>query len=166
MPWDMLWAGWRSEYIVTAGEPDVDGCLFCRLPSGQDEDALILERGDLAFTVLNRYPYTTGHVMVAPYRHVGGPTDLNGDEQAEVWKLLGNATTAIDSAMHPDGYNLGANLGRVAGAGVPGHFHLHLVPRWSGDANFMTTVGGTRVLPEDLTVTWQRLRASGLTETG
>ena len=83
-----------------------------------------------------------------------------------MWKLLGNATTAIDSAMHPDGYNLGANLGRVAGAGVPGHFHLHLVPRWSGDANFMTTVGGTRVLPEDLTVTWQRRRASGLTETG
>ncbi|GBD84204.1 AP-4-A phosphorylase [bacterium BMS3Abin02] len=160
MPWDMLWAGWRSEYIVTAGEPDADGCLFCRLPAGDDEETLILERGAFGFAVLNRYPYTTGHVMVAPYRHIEGPAELNADEQADLWRLLGNAMDAIDTAMHPDGYNLGANLGRVAGAGVPGHFHLHLVPRWSGDANFMTTVGDTRVLPEDLTVTWARLRAA------
>ncbi len=158
MSWDLLWAGWRSEYIATAGQPDLDGCLFCRLPAGDDDDALIIERGDLAFTVLNRYPYTTGHLMVAPYRHAAGTTDLSGEEQSELWRLVGNATGAIDSAMQPDGYNLGANIGRVAGAGVPGHFHLHLVPRWSGDANFMTTVGTTRVVPEDLSVTWQRLR--------
>jgi len=162
MPWDMLWAGWRSEYIANAGKPDADGCLFCRLPAGADEEALILERGSFGFTMLNRYPYTTGHVMVAPFRHIERPADLNADEQAELWRLLGNAMNAIDEAMHPDGYNLGANLGRVAGAGVPGHFHLHLVPRWSGDANFMTTVGDTRVLPEDLTVTWTRLRAPSI----
>jgi len=158
MPWDTLWAGWRSEYIASIGEPDIDGCLFCRLPAGSDKDALILERGEFGFTVLNRYPYTTGHVMVAPYRHAEGPTKLEPDEQIDLWRLAGNAMKTIDATMRPDGYNLGANLGRVAGAGVPGHFHLHLVPRWSGDANFMTTVGATRVLPEDLTVTWQRLR--------
>lgn len=155
---DTLWAGWRSTYIATAGEPDEHGCLFCRLPEADDTDALILKRGTSTFVVLNRYPYTTGHIMVAPYRHVDGPIGLTDEEQAEIWELLGESITAIDGAMHPDGYNLGANLGQVAGAGVPGHFHLHLVPRWSGDANFMTTIGDTRVIPEDLHVTWRRLR--------
>jgi ATP adenylyltransferase len=156
MPWDMLWAGWRSEYV--SSPDDQDACLFCRLPDGSDSDTLIVERGTEAFTALNRYPYTTGHVMVAPYRHVARPTDLIADEQSDMWRLLDRVTRAIDEAMAPDGYNLGANIGRVAGAGVPGHFHLHLVPRWAGDANFMTTVGETRVVPEDLDVTWGHIR--------
>jgi len=155
MPWDTLWAGWRSEYVSSPDDPE--GCLFCRLPSGSDTETLIVERGTLSFAVLNRYPYTTGHLMIAAYRHAARPTDLTHDEQTEMWVLLDHAMHTIDEIMHPDGYNMGANIGRVAGAGVPGHFHLHLVPRWSGDANFMTTVGGTRVVPEDLEVTWRRL---------
>jgi ATP adenylyltransferase len=158
MPWDMLWAGWRSEYVSSEEEPD--NCLFCRLPDGPDRDSLLVERGSQAFTALNRYPYTTGHVMVAPYRHIGRPDELTVDEQRDLWLLVGHSMAAIDDSMSPDGYNVGANIGRVAGAGVPGHFHLHLVPRWSGDANFMTTVGGTRVVPEDLEVTWAHIRDS------
>jgi ATP adenylyltransferase len=158
MSWDTLWAGWRSEYVTSAGEPEA--CLFCELPEGTDVDTLILQRGDHAFSVLNRYPYTTGHVMVAAYRHADRPTDLTDDEQASLWRLLNDTMHAIDATMAPDGYNMGANIGRVAGAGVPGHFHLHLVPRWAGDANFMTTVGATRVVPEDLNVTWSRIRSA------
>ena len=157
---DYLWAGWRSTYIKEAGEPDPDGCLFCRLPDQGDAEALIIARGETVFGVLNRYPYTTGHVMVAPFRHVAGPGDLTTAEQSELWESLATAQQAIQTAMSPDGFNLGANLGRVAGAGVPGHLHLHLVPRWNGDTNFMTTVGDTRVLPEDLADTWGNLRAA------
>ena len=157
---DHLWAGWRSTYIKEAGEPDPDGCLFCRLPDHEDADALVIARGESVFTVLNRYPYTTGHVMVAPFRHIARPGDLTTAEQSELWEFLATAQQAIQTAMSPDGFNLGANLGRVAGAGVPGHLHLHLVPRWNGDTNFMTAVGGTRVLPEDLADTWENLRAA------
>ncbi len=110
--------------------------------------------------MLNRYPYSTGHVMIAPYRHAAAPADLTASEIEDVWNLLGDAQAAIEEAMSPAGFNLGANLGRVAGAGVPGHFHLHLVPRWEGDSNFMTTIGATRVIPEDLADTWANLRAA------
>jgi len=154
-----LWAGWRSTYIKEAGDPDPDGCLFCRLPDQPDRESLIVARGATAFTALNRYPYTTGHVMIAPFRHVAEPGALDHAERTELWEALAGAQRAIQAAMAPAGFNLGANLGRVAGAGVPGHFHLHLVPRWEGDANFMTAVGSTRVLPEDLLDTWERLRA-------
>jgi ATP adenylyltransferase len=157
---DHLWAGWRSTYITGAADPDPAGCLFCRLPDQPDPDSLILARGETAFTALNRYPYTTGHVMIAPFRHVGKPDDMNNDERLELWESLASAQRALQEAMSPAGFNLGANLGRVAGAGVPGHFHLHLVPRWEGDANFMTTVGSTRVLPEDLADTWGKIRAA------
>jgi len=156
MSWDTLWAGWRSAYIN--GEAAEDGCLFCRLPEGDDRETLILYRGEKAFVVLNRFPYTTGHVMVAPYRHVATPGELSEPEQIEIWRLVAASMDAIDAEMRPAGYNLGANLGRIAGAGVPGHFHLHVVPRWEGDANFMTTIGSVRVIPEDLEVTWARLR--------
>ena len=154
---EILWAGWRSEYVRSVDD-DPGPCLFCRLPGEADEEALILERGSAAFSVLNRFPYSTGHLMVSQYRHVPGLGDLDEVERLEMWHLLDRARAACESAMHPDGFNLGANLGRVAGAGVPDHLHLHLVPRWAGDTNFMTAVGGTRVQPEDLTVTWQRLR--------
>jgi ATP adenylyltransferase len=154
-----LWAGWRSTYIKEAGQPDPDGCLFCRLPEQPDEESLVVGRAESVFAVLNRYPYTTGHVMIAPFRHVAEPDELSDKERLELWECTVTAQAAIHRAMSPEGFNLGANLGRVAGAGVPGHFHLHLVPRWSGDANFMTTVGETRVLPEDLADTWQNLKA-------
>ena len=157
---EILWAGWRSEYVKSADERNEAGCLFCRLPDQDDETGLILERGSTAFSVLNRFPYTTGHLMVSQYRHVGGLGDLTGDEVAEVWRLLERGRAACAASMKPQGFNLGVNLGRVAGAGVPDHLHIHLVPRWSGDTNFMTAVGEVRVLPEDLTATWRTLRTA------
>ena len=155
---DTLWAGWRSRYVRSADEWNEAGCLFCRLPDEDDETALILERGSLAFSVLNRFPYTTGHLMVSQYRHVADLADLAAAEVEEVWRLMARARRACGEAMKPDGFNLGANLGRVAGAGVPDHLHFHLVPRWAGDTSFVTTVGETRVIPEDLAMTWGRLR--------
>jgi ATP adenylyltransferase len=155
-----LWAGWRSTYIQEAGLPDPDGCLFCRLPDQPDEESLIVARAEKAFTVLNRYPYTTGHLMIAPFRHVAEPGELSESEQSGLWKSLTRAQEALQKTMSPAGFNVGANLGRIAGAGVPGHFHLHLVPRWEGDANFMTSIGSTRVLPEDLSDTWEKLFAA------
>ena len=155
-----LWAGWRSTYIKEAGASDADGCLFCHLPDQSDEASLIVARGETAFTTLNRYPYTTGHMMIAPFRHVAEPGGLTDSEESEMWQSLVRAQHALQETMSPAGFNLGANIGRVAGAGVPGHFHLHLVPRWEGDANFMTAIGSTRVLPEDLADTWEKLRAA------
>lgn len=155
---DHIWAGWRSQYVRAADAMNEAGCLFCRLPGEDDATALILERGALAYSVLNRFPYSTGHLMVAQYRHVADLADLTAEEAAEVWRLLVRARQACGEAARPEGFNLGANLGRIAGAGVPDHVHFHLVPRWAGDTSFMTTVGGTRVVPEDLIVTWGLLR--------
>jgi ATP adenylyltransferase len=155
---DRLWAGWRSEYVRSVDDAGDDECLFCSLPGEEDAAGLILERGRHAFTVLNRYPYTTGHLMVSQYRHASDLSDLTAEERDEVWCLLVRGVEACRTAMGAHGCNVGANLGRVAGAGVPGHLHVHVVPRWSGDTNFMTTVGETRVLPEDLADTWARLR--------
>jgi ATP adenylyltransferase len=156
---DILWAGWRAGYIrgVDDGDPV---CLFCRLPGEDDAAALILQRAAGVYSVLNRYPYTTGHLMIAPYRHVADPEELDADERAAIWAVLADAKAACTRALSPQGFNLGANLGRVAGAGVPGHLHLHLVPRWAGDTNFMTPIGGSRVIPEDLADTWEALRAA------
>ncbi len=155
---DILWAGWRRAYVEGLAEPP-DGCLFCLLPTQPDAEALILRRGRHAFAVLNRFPYVTGHLMVGPLRHVAELADLTGPERGEIWELLVAAQEAVDRSLAPDAYNMGANLGRVAGAGVPAHLHFHLVPRWSGDTNFMSVIGGTRVLPEDLEDTLARLRA-------
>ncbi len=156
---DVLWAGWRAAYMSEVQQGiNADACLFCELPSGSDDTNYILERGEKAYSVLNLYPYTSGHLLIAPYRHAGTPAELDGDERMEVWSLLARAQSAIDSVLDPHGYNLGANQGRVGGAGVPGHFHLHVVPRWSGDANFMTATANARILPEPLEDTWRRLR--------
>jgi ATP adenylyltransferase len=154
---ERLWAGWRSEYVRTVDSYD-GPCLFCHLPTETDEESLMVERGELCFTVLNRYPYSTGHLMISPYRHVAAPGDLGAAESAEMWTLMTRAIDVLAAAMEPHGFNLGGNLGRVAGAGVPGHLHLHVVPRWDGDTNFMSSIGATRVLPEDLETTWGRLR--------
>jgi ATP adenylyltransferase len=156
---DVLWAGWRAAYMaeVQAGI-DPDACLFCELPSAADEDVYIVERGGSAYSVLNLYPYTSGHLMITPYRHIGAPGDLTAEEQADVWRLLARAQTALEAVFNPHGYNLGVNQGRAGGAGVLGHFHLHAVPRWMGDANFMTATANARILPEPLEDTWGKLR--------
>jgi ATP adenylyltransferase len=155
---DRLWAGWRSDYVsgIAHGE---DGCLFCTLLAGEDDESLIVERTPLGFTVLNAFPYTSGHLMVAPVRHESELNGLSAEEGAALFAGLQRATRALRDISHPDGFNAGANLGREAGAGVPGHLHFHVVPRWGGDTNFMTSVAEVRVIPEDLRTTWKKLRA-------
>jgi ATP adenylyltransferase len=164
---DRLWAGWRSEYIdgvTEAGPPLADDCVFCAiLASGlPDEETNIVWRHPqgLAFAILNAFPYTSGHLMVMPVRHVADLECLSESEGAAVWQGVTEAVTAIKAAYRPDALNLGANLGRAAGAGIPGHFHMHVLPRWNGDTNFMTSVANTRVLPETLATSAEKLRTS------
>lgn len=160
---DRLWAGWRSAYIEgVAAEPTEhpDDCLFCRLAELPDDEAFVLERTPRTFTVMNAYPYTSGHLMVAPLRHVGDLESLDADEAADVMHGVQRACAAVRSAYRPDGLNVGVNIGRVAGAGVPGHVHVHALPRWSGDSNFMTSVAEARVLPESLRASWEKLRTA------
>lgn len=146
-------------YIQAAKEQGDDaGCIFCDLPAeGDDERTLILVRGELAFVILNSFPYNPGHLMVAPFRHVGDFGALEPPELAEIDALIARSIAALEDEMQPHGYNLGMNLGRVAGAGIPDHVHWHVVPRWNGDTNFMPVVGQTRVLPELLDETYGRL---------
>ncbi len=158
---DRLWAGWRSEYIEdVATEPPADECLFCGLQELSDEDGLILERTATTFTVMNAYPYTSGHVMVAPLRHEATLVGLTSDEAADVMFAGQRASAALHTAYRPDGLNLGANIGRAAGAGIPGHVHVHVLPRWGGDTNFVTAVAEARVLPESLRASYDKLRAA------
>jgi ATP adenylyltransferase len=156
---DRLWAPWRMAYI---GEGSAaPGCLFCRVErSRQDRDHLVLARRGGALLMLNRFPYNPAHLMVAPGRHVGRFAALSDSEREDLLALLALGEDAVRRAYKPHGINVGANLGRVAGAGFPGHLHLHLVPRWNGDTNFMPVVAGTKVLPESLGRTWSRLRAA------
>jgi len=156
-----MWAGWRDRYVQEAGtvaSPAGTGCLFCALPAGADEDALVLERTGTTFTVMNAFPYTSGHVMVAPLRHEPSFVGLGDDEATGLIRAVRRAVAVVEEVYRPDGLNVGANLGRAAGAGVPGHLHVHVVPRWEGDTNFMTAVAETRVLPETLGAGWARLR--------
>jgi ATP adenylyltransferase len=147
-------------YIESAaGEGADEGCLFCdKLAVGDEAASLVLARTERAFAMLNAFPYNPGHLMVAPLRHVAELGELRPDELAESSELLQRGIRALRAASGPDGFNVGMNLGRVAGAGVPGHVHWHLVPRWDGDTNFMAAVGETRVLPESLEDTWAKLR--------
>jgi ATP adenylyltransferase len=159
MTLDRLWAGWRSDYVATAGDESIE-CVFCRILSSgaSDEETHIVWRGDDVFAILNAYPYTTGHLMVMPYRHVGDLEALDADEASELWSGVTHAVRTVKSAYRSDGMNVGANLGRAGGAGVPGHLHVHVVPRWAGDTNFMTSVGDARVLPEALSTSADKLR--------
>jgi ATP adenylyltransferase len=161
-----LWAGWRREYIVDATARERAGvshgereCVFCRLAESgpPSEDNLVVWRGDLSFVVMNAYPYASGHVLVLPLRHMGSLAGLTEGESAELWSATNRAVATIEKAYDPDGLNMGANLGRAAGAGLPSHVHLHVLPRWSGDTNFMTSVAETRVMPETLQLSWKRL---------
>jgi ATP adenylyltransferase len=155
-----LWAGWRASYIenVANEPPSDDGCLFCRLLDADPEEALVVARNDLVFAVMNAYPYTSGHLMVAPARHEGTLSGLSTEEANALMAMTQEATVALDDVYRPDGANVGVNIGRAAGAGIPGHVHVHVVPRWGGDTNFMTTTANARVLPEPLQVSWEKLR--------
>ncbi|MDQ6928453.1 MAG: HIT domain-containing protein [Actinomycetota bacterium] len=159
-----MWAGWRSDYIRSgagASSPDdEDACVFCRiLSSGEpDESTYIVRRRDRCLAILNAYPYTNGHLMVMPARHVADLEDLTADESFCLWSLVTDAVRALKSAYKPDGINVGANLGRAAGAGIPGHLHIQCLPRWVGDTSFMTSLADVRVLNEALPETWVRLR--------
>ena len=154
---DRLWSPWRSEYVT--GNAEDEGCFLCSFAeSDDDEKNHVLWRGDRAFVVLNAYPYNSGHAMVAPRRHVGDAWDLEGDERTELFDAAFMTIDAIRDVMGPHGFNVGMNLGTVAGAGVPGHLHVHVVPRWGGDTNFMPAVSETKVLPELLSQTYAKLR--------
>ncbi|HTV58412.1 MAG TPA: HIT domain-containing protein [Verrucomicrobiae bacterium] len=154
---DYLWTPWRYRYIADASKDE--GCVFCdALSAGDDAKALIVFRASLNFIILNRYPYTSGHVMVLPYAHLADFSAADAATVSEMIQLAQRAQKALEGTYHPQGFNLGMNLGRAAGAGVRNHFHLHVLPRWSGDSNFMTTVAETRVEPEDLSTTYEKLR--------
>lgn len=159
---ERLWAGWRSAYIeeTVAGATAQRECLFCALLACSDADALILERTGSTFTVMNAYPYTSGHVMVAPIAHVPTLAALDPCDAAALMHAVQRATAAIETAYRPEGQNIGVNIGRTAGAGVPDHVHVHALPRWDGDTNFMTSVAETRVLPEPLRASYERLLAA------
>jgi ATP adenylyltransferase len=156
---DRLWTPWRMAYIK--GDERSPGCIFCDLPAkdaGRDEASLILARGERAFVLMNKFPYNSGHVLIAPYAHTPDFTALTPADHAEMAEWSARCFTALGELYAPEGFNVGMNLGRAGGAGIVEHLHGHIVPRWSGDTNYMTTVGGTKVLPETLEQTYARLR--------
>ena len=153
---ERLWSPWRLSYVSGASS-DNPACVFCDAAKSEQHE-LVLARGRLCYAILNLYPYNGGHLMVVLTRHVGTLAATTADEQAEMMRLTRHAEMALTEAYTPQGINIGVNIGRPAGAGVLDHLHVHLVPRWNGDTNFMTTIGNTRVLPEDLASSAQRLR--------
>lgn len=160
---DRLWSPWRFRYITNAS-PRAD-CVFCAKHTlGNDDESLIAYRGEHNFVLLNLYPYTNGHLMIAPYAHIAALEDLPPEAASEMMALTQRAVRVLKAAYKPDGLNAGFNLGESAGAGVAGHLHMHVLPRWTGDANFMTVIGETRVLPEELGETLRKLR-DGFTAT-
>jgi ATP adenylyltransferase len=153
---DYLWTPWRYKYIADASKDD--RCVFCDAVSANDDrGTLIVFRGNRNFIILNRFPYTSGHLMVVPFEHVADLSNADSATLAEMMQLAQRAKTALENTYHPQGYNLGMNLGRAAGAGVTGHLHLHVLPRFAGDANFMTVVAETRLEPEELSTTYEKL---------
>jgi ATP adenylyltransferase len=165
---DYLWSPWRYQY-VTSGAPETPGppvpgiepCLFCRIAgAAQDRENYVLYRAQRNFILLNRYPYAPGHLMIAPYEHVATLEEAQTETMEELIRLAQRAEAAVRSIYRAGGVNLGFNIGQCAGAGVAGHIHMHVLPRWHGDTSFITTTGETRVLPEDLTTSWEKLRAA------
>jgi ATP adenylyltransferase len=156
---ERLWSPWRHDYIVKAGADSSSTCVFCDAPKGaNDEESFILHRASHNFVILNLYPYISGHLMIAPYDHLADLDSAAKESTDEMMDLVKVSQTALRDVYRPDGFNIGMNLGRAGGAGVAGHFHMHVMPRWSGDTNFMTTVGETRVLSESLSTTYEKLR--------
>ena len=150
-----LWAPWRLEYVGSAGEQE--GCFLCAALQEPDEEGLVVRRGERAFVLLNKFPYSSGHLLAAPVRHTGEFADLDDEETLELHSLAAKGIAALSGTYGPEGYNLGWNLGRVAGAGLLDHVHLHVVPRWAGDTNFMPVLADVKVLPEHLAETRRRL---------
>jgi ATP adenylyltransferase len=158
---DVLWSPWRYDYITGSGSaPTGRDCVFCDVlsNSASDEEKFILTRAEFNFVILNIYPYTSGHLMIVPYEHISTLDQAGKQTTDEMMDLTKRAQAAIDEVYHPDGINLGMNLGKAAGAGVEGHFHMHILPRWVGDVNFMTAIGQTRTIPETLTTTFEKLK--------
>ena len=154
---DYLWSPWRYQYIRDG--PPTAGCVFCDIAaSTQDEENYVVHRGSSNYVVLNRYPYTSGHAMVVPYEHVARLNDAPAEAAEELMCLTRMIEAALDKLYDPAGINIGMNIGEAAGAGVAGHIHMHVLPRWVADSNFITVIGETRVLPEELSETWRRLR--------
>jgi ATP adenylyltransferase len=157
---DYLWSPWRFQYISKTGEPAE--CIFCAAAKNpeHDRDSLIVHRAEHNFVILNRYPYTSGHLMVVPYAHVSTLADVSPEVLSELASLTRDSERHLRAVYRPDGLNLGMNIGHSAGAGIAGHLHLHVLPRWIGDSNFMTVIGETRVVPEDLETTWEKLKGA------
>lgn len=158
---DYLWTPWRFHYVSKGTK--TDRCVFCdkaAMDPARDREQLVLHRGRANFVLLNLFPYTTGHTMIAPYAHAPMLTDLDGETLGEMWAMARKLQAALESVYHPEGFNLGMNLGKCAGAGVADHLHLHVLPRWTGDSSFMTVVGETRVHPEDLLTTYDKMVSS------
>ncbi|MEW6727403.1 MAG: HIT domain-containing protein [Bacillota bacterium] len=155
---DRLWAPWRSKYVTSAIEPDPE-CIFCqKFKDSRDQQNYVLARTERCFVLLNLYPYNNGHLLIAPQRHVGEMDDLSGEELQELFEVTRWMARLLRRAMKPDGFNIGINVGRVAGAGIPGHFHIHIVPRWNGDVNFMPVFGDVKVISESLDDSYCKLK--------
>lgn len=153
---EILWAPWRMKYILKDKE---EGCIFCTKPAeGADKENLILLRGEQCFVIMNFYPYNNGHLMVVPYRHIANLEDLTEGENLEMMRLIGRCVSVLKKAISPHGFNIGMNLGKMAGAGVENHLHFHIVPRWEGDTNYMPIIGHTNVVSEGLEQTWEKLK--------
>jgi ATP adenylyltransferase len=159
---DYLWTPWRYRYISQVGEAESEACVFCSAanPSSDSHAMLVVHRAEHNFIILNRFPYTSGHVMIVPNAHLARLEDVTDDGLVELIRLSQRTEKILRRVYRPDGVNLGMNIGRSAGAGIAGHLHLHVLPRWYGDSNFMTVVAETRVVPEELEETWERLRAA------
>lgn len=154
---DKLWAPWRMEYIRNIYKKE-DGCIFCSLlKQTDDRENLILFRGEKNFIIMNRYPYNNGHLMVVPYGHVSDSSEIDDTIALEMWKLTNKCKEILAEAFHPDGFNIGMNIGHTAGAGIDRHIHMHIVPRWNGDTNFMPVIGDTKVISQGLLETYDSL---------
>jgi ATP adenylyltransferase len=155
---DNKWAPWRAEYIYTCSQERVD-CIFCDLPKeNKDRDNLILYREELVYIIMNKYPYNNGHLMVVPFKHTSDIKDLSQAENRALWDVLVLCREKLEAVFHPHGFNIGMNIGRPAGAGIDEHVHLHIVPRWNGDTNFMPVFGDVKVISEGLFTTYDRLK--------
>jgi ATP adenylyltransferase len=157
---DILWSPWRFNYVTESSKRKGEGkCIFCEIPNFSDEEKYVLYRGNLSYSVLNLYPYNTGHLMVVPYRHVPSLDLLRDEEMLEIFKQIRAALRAVREVYSPDGFNVGVNIGRSAGAGVESHVHIHVVPRWVGDSNFMVITANVKVMPETLNNTYFKLKS-------